>query len=156
MPAQTIFKPYLSPFSKQHYDDIAAQNTMAASMNEIRRKFSRAIDDKKLSGQLKRHGVSIGTGFTPPNLDPERMGKLLILGRLDSSEGAPLLNVPLLFNTSKAIRDLEEELGQENAVFIDKIIDPDVTFNKRKYKDQLKMYSKEFSRAAIRESHELS
>jgi len=150
MPAQTIFKPYFSPFSKQYYDDIAAQNTMAASMNQIRRKFARAIDDKKLTGQLKRHGVSIGTGLKPPNLDPERMGKLLILGRLDSSEGAPLLNVPLLFNTSKAIRDLEEELGQEHAVFIDKIVDRNVTFNKQKYKDQLKLYSKEFARAASR------
>lgn len=148
MPAQTIFKPYFSPHSEEYYDDIAAHNTMAASMNEIRRKFSRAIEEKKLTGRLKRHGVSIGTGLKPPNLDPERMGKLLILGRLDSSEGAPLLNVPLLFNTSKAIRDLEEELGQEHAVFIDKIIDPDVAFSKHKYRDQLKMYSKEFSRHA--------
>lgn len=154
MPAQTIFKPYFSPFSEQYYDDIAAQNTMAASMNAIRRKFDRAIENKKLTGQLKRHGVSIGTGLKPPNLDPERMGKLLILGRLDSSEGAPLLNVPLLFNTSKAIRDLEEELGQENAIFIDKIIDRNVTFNKQKYKDQLKLYSKEFARAAERRGDE--
>jgi len=144
MPAQTIFKPYYSPYSGQHYDDIASHNTMAASMNEVRRKFSRAIDEKKLQGTLKRHGVSIGTGIMPPDLNPERMGQLLLLGRLDSSEGAPLLNIPLLFNTSKAIRDLEEELGHEHAIFIDKIIDPKISLNRYKYKDQLKIYGSDY------------
>lgn len=154
MPAQTIFKPYYSPVSKCYYDDIAHHNTMAAAMNSIRRKFNQAQESGQLKVSIKRHGVSIGTGIFPPKIDPERMGELLILGRLDSEEGAPLLKIPLLFNTSKAIRDLKEELGPENAVFIDKIVDEAIVNNTYKYRESLKKYKGVFSKRHIRQNFE--
>lgn len=138
MPAQTVFKPYYSKYSGCYYDDIAHHNTMASPMNAIRRKLARAKDDHLINKRIVRKGVSIGTGMEPPKIDPERMGELLILGRLDSTEGAPLLNIPLLFNTSKAIRDLTEELGEENAVFIEKIMDANVELNKHKFEEEVK------------------
>lgn len=138
MPAQTVFKPYYSEHSGCHYDDIASHNTMASAMNAVRRRLSRADDEKKLGIKIKRKGVSIGCGMEPPNIDPKRMGELLILGRLDSTEGAPLLKIPLLFNTSKAIRDLTEELGEDNALFIEKIMDPNLTLNKYRFREAVR------------------
>lgn len=148
MPAQTVFRPYYSEHSKCHYDDIARHNTMAAPMNAIRRKFTKAQERGELKIDIKRFGISIGCGFKPPNIDPEKMGSLLILGRLDSSEGAPLLSIPQLFNTSKAIRDLEEELGQENAIFVDKVIDNTLTLQPYRYREQLSRFGKEFGKEA--------
>ena len=107
-------------------------------MNALRRKLARADEDKKLGVKIKRKGVSIGTGMEPPKLDPERMGELLILGRLEASEGAPLLKIPLLFNTSKAIRDLTEELGEDNAIFIEKIMDPKLSVNKYRFREAVR------------------
>lgn len=153
MPAQTVFKPYYSKYSNCHYDDIAHHNTMASPMNAIRRKLWRAKEDGEIQKRVVRKGVSIGTGMEPPNIDPERMGELLILGRLDASEGAPLLNIPLLFNTSKAIRDLTEELGEENAVFIEKIMDPKLVMNKYKFREEIKR-NPDFFPKFIRENME--
>ncbi len=150
MPAQTVFKPYYSPVSKCYYDDIARHNTMAAPMNAIRRKFTKAQEGGLLRKNIKRIGLSIGCGINPPNIDPARMGELLLLGRLDAREGAPLLNIPQLFNTSKAIRDLEEELGEDNAIFIDKILDPALVLNPYRYRTQLEKYGETFGKNLIR------
>ncbi|MFP4313474.1 MAG: hypothetical protein ACLFR0_04010 [Alphaproteobacteria bacterium] len=154
MPAQTVFKPYYSEISDCSYDDIAQHNTMAAPMNAARRKIQRAQDNGLIKGRVKRKGMSIGTGMEPPKIDAQRMGELLILGRLDSAEGAPLLKIPLIFNTSKAIRDLTEELGEENAIFIDKIMDKKMVLNKYKYRDEI-VKNPAFSPAHIRQNLEL-
>lgn len=141
MPAQTVFKPYLSPYSGYHYDDIAHYNTMASPMNDIRRKFSKAQDNRDLRLRIKRHGMSIGTGVEGFQIDPERMGELLLLGRMDPSEGAPLMKIPLLFNTTKAVRDLKEELGAQHAIFIDKVVEKDQPYDKGGYKRLLERYN---------------
>lgn len=151
MPAQTIFKPYQSPYSGCYYDDIARVNTMASVMNHIRRKFTRAQEDGSLKARIKRSGISIGTGIRNIQIDPVRMGDMLLLERLDPSVGAPL-NIPLLVSTFKAVRDLKEELGKDNAVFVDKISDPDQKYDKDKYRELLKGFTpkgKEFVRADI-------
>lgn len=153
MPAQTVFKPYYSPFSQCYYDDIATHNTMASPMNAVRRKLDHASDERLIKKRIQRKGMSIGTGMEPPKIDPKKMGELLILGRLDSSEGAPLLKIPFLFNTSKAIRDLTEELGDENAIFIEKIMDPQMVMNKYRYKEEIKQ-NPGFSSRQIRDNLE--
>lgn len=137
MPAQTIFKPYLSPYSDCYYDDIARINTMASVMNHVRRKFSRAQDEGNLRARIERSGLSIGTGMSNIKIDPVRMEKMLLLDRFNPAVGAPF-NIALYVSTFKAVRDLKEEVGVKNAVFIDKITDPDIHFDKNKYCEMFK------------------
>ena len=140
MSAQTYFKPYKSRHTGEHFDDIAHHNTMASVMNSLRRKFTNAAESKQLHTKLNRKGLSIGVGTVVPDIDPKRMGELLILDRLDSEQGAPLIQIPVIYNTSKAIRDMEEELGPENVAFIEKILDPRLVKNKLRYRQILREF----------------
>ncbi len=140
MAAATIFHAYKSPYTNCHYEDIGNQNTLATPMNYVRR---------LLPDDIQRKGMSIGTGIEKIDLDPVRMRELLILGRLDSEQGAPLLTVPKLYNLRKARRDLEEELGSENVTFIDKVLDAYPVKNKHRYRQMLEEFGGTFSQKFI-------
>jgi len=139
--APTVFQPYQSPYTGCSYEDIADVNTVADSMNFIRR---------KLPAETKRQGISFGAGIEKIEIDVEVLKESFITGRLDPKKGAALRNTRIVHKNVKARRDLEEELGIENIHFINKFYDPLPINNELRIRAQLREFGQDFPEALIR------
>lgn len=126
--APTVLPPHQSEFTNNMYEDAAHVLAMNTPMNTVR---------MRLPPHIQRHGISLGTGFSITDLAPEELKEAAVIARLQRQKGALFISAPQIIVKRQAERDLKFELGEKNAIFINKSLDPASVQNPVRFRDLL-------------------